>query len=58
MQTNNLFMAGGASKGSAPQGKQNAMMTSDLGLSIKDMYKQLQNGGIGAQDSKTYLNNG
>ena len=35
------------------------MMTSDLGLSIKDMYKQLQNGGsIGTQDTKSYLTSG
>ena len=35
------------------------MMTSELGLSIKDMYKQIQNGGsLGAHDTKSYLNNG
>ena len=56
LQTNNLFMPNNSSKGnSAAAGKNNAILASDLGISIKSMYKQLQGGGA-PTENKNYLN--
>ena len=56
LQTNNLFMPNNNTKGtSAAAGKNNAILASDLGISIKSMYKQLQNSGA-PTENKNYLN--
>ena len=49
-------MPSSSNKGSsAAAGKNNAILASDLGISIKNMYKQLQNAG-GPTENKNYLN--
>lgn len=56
LQTNNLFMPTSSTKGqSAAAGKNTAIMASDLGISMKSMYKQLASGG-GPVENKNYLN--